>query len=270
MLSNAIDGDAGDIKRVFGNLSPNKVLTPYSSLRAGIIKGVSGNKKPFKQGDPSVIEEGDALSEIVSKEMSQEWDMFWKETFDKHLPFWSDPNDFEPDIVGDPSVYPGTVSEEMHFTPSRLLNKSLTLGANVLQQTLNPFPEAKRTGDPLKLKIAQLGIEADRPKNIRNLKGVELSTEERQYWAKIYTGLNKEYSPKVKTKAFNKQSEAEQKAEIEYNLGMNHKEATAATLAKFDRISQFAMDDTQAKFNRQEGNVVGNDVQNLFNQGQGN
>ena len=265
ILANALDGDAGDIKRVFGNLSPNKVLMPYSSLRAGIIKGITGTKKPFKQGDPSVIEEGDELSEIVSKEISQEWDMFWKETFDKHLPFWSDPDDFEPDIVGKPSVYPGTVSEEMHFTPSRLLNKSLTLGVNVLQQTLNPFPEAKRTDDPLKLKIAELGIEADRPKNIRSLKGVELSTEERQYWAKIYTGLNKEYSPTVKTKAFNKQSEAEQKKEIEYNLQSHHKEATMATLDKFDRINRFALADSEDKFNRQTGDVVGNDVQSLFN-----
>ena len=94
---------------------------------------------------------------------------------------------------------------------------------------------------------------------------MELSTEERHYWAKIYTGLNKEYSPKVKTKAFNKQSEAEQKKEIEYTLQSHHKEATSATLSKFDRINTFALADSENKFNRQTGDVVGSDVQNLFN-----
>ena len=43
-----------------------------------------------------------------------------------------------------------------------------------------------------------------------------------------------------------------------------------AHLSKFDRINTFALADSENKFNRQTGDVVGNDVQNLFNQGQGN
>ena len=267
ILTNAIDGDQGDINRVFGNLTPNKLLTPYSSLRAGILKGINANK-PFKQGDPSVIEEGDKLSEIVFKEMNQEWDMFWKETFDKHLPFWSDPDDFEPDLVGEPTVYPGSISEDLHFTPSRLLNKGLTTTRNIIQQTFNPFPKSKKTTDPLKLKVVELNIEADRPKNIRSLKGVELSTEERKYWAKIYTSLNKEYSSSFQTKEFNKLSEAEQKQEIEFNLQNHKKEATNATLSKFERINEFALADSEDKFKRKTGNVIGNNIQNIFKQGQ--
>ena len=263
ILSNAVQGDEGDISRVLGNLSPNKILFPYSSLRSGIMKGINSNK-PFRLGDESVIEEGDALSDIVSKELSQEWDNFWEDLGRKHLPFYFDKDDFEPDIEGDPTFYPGGGSEEIHLTPSRILNRSLEVTKGVLKQSLHPFPEAVRSKSPLKNKIAELGIEALVPKNIRSLRGVDLSTEERKFWAKIYTGLNKEYSKTLNTKSFNSRPEGEQKAEIEMRLRAHHKQATGQTLGKFDRINTFAVADTTDKIMRREQPVAGSDPQNLF------
>ena len=70
------------------------------------------------------------------------------------------------------------------------------------------------------------------------------------------------------TKEFNKLSEAEQKQEIEFNLQNHKKEATNATLSKFERINEFALADSEDKFKRKTGNVIGNNIQNIFKQGQ--
>jgi hypothetical protein len=264
VLTSAIDGDGSSMNKVFGNLHPNKILFPYSSLRKGIMKGIDGNK-PFDIGDPSLIEKGDTLSTLVFKEMSQEWDDFWSDAFRNHIPGWRDEDDFEPDVIGEPTFFPGGGSEEIHLTPSRMLNRSLEVARDVTGSLLNPFPEAVRSKSPLKNKIAELNIEALVPRNVKTIDGVDLTTEERKFWAKTYTDLNKAYEPELLKKDFLKEPEGEQKEQIESRLHGHKIAATGQTTAKFPRIKRFASDDTLNKVGQRRSNVNNSPIQGLFN-----
>jgi hypothetical protein len=264
VLTSAVDGDGSAMSKVFGNLHPNKTLFPYSSLRKGIMKGIDSNK-PFNIGDPSVIEEGDTLSDLVFKEMSQEWDDFWSEAFRNHIPGWRDEDDFEPDIIGEPTFFPGGGSEEIHLTPSRMLNRSLEVARDVTNSLFNPFPEAVRSKSPLKTKIAELNIQALVPRNVKTIAGVDLTTEERKYWAKIYTDLNKGYESELLRKNFNTLPEGEQKAQIEARLHGHKNHATGLTKAEFPRIMRFASDDTFHKMTLRNTGVNNSPIQDLFN-----
>jgi len=255
LVADIMQGDSRAWSSLGRNISADKLLLPYSSLRKAIIKGIDPVRPAYVR-EESQFEEGDTLTEFVGKGLSQAWDTWLTES--THLvPGWGQPPMLNE--IGEPTHYPGSeFNDDLHFAPARILR-------GMLNETLNLAAETPRSKSPLLNKLAELDMGQQTPKDLKSIEGVTLSSEEHQYYSEQVGGYNKTLESEVRSKAFNKLPEGEQRFKLEFKLKNNKARASSDVKRKFDRIRQTSLFNRRSKRKERQQDIAGNNLGGLFN-----
>lgn len=277
MLTDLITTNPGEFERAFrragGNLAAAN-LAPvgfYSSFRRAFQRGINPEKQT-KEQMPSVVEEGDDFLDVAQKKTVQALGAF-ADDFLLSIPGWGaiDDSRYRPpklDFVGQPTFFPGAqFNEDIHLTPSRVLNKVLTKGRGFANEFLNPAATTPRNPSPLINKIAELNLGVEGLHITESIKGVSLNNEERHFWEKTWGELNKErIEPRVKAAWFNQLPQNIQAEKLKAWLRGTKSSAKRRTLRTFPRVKQvLRIDRMNERIAKDQNRIQDNP---LFNLGQ--
>ena len=256
-----LTGDQRGLSRALGNLGTalDPTASFYSSFRRGIMRGINPTKEArIKQEDLYADDPVTAGYQAIIQEL----DKIFANSLTV-IPGFSEERPASINLVGEKRFHPGTsTSDELHVEPLELMS-------NLTSTMFNPFVSGKKSKSPLINKLAFLGSTLQGPESVRSINGVNLSQEEHQYFAQIWSELNKNLEGRVKSKTFNRMPEGAQLDEIEMNIKINKQIAQVQTEAKFPRIMQASvanmLDDIR---NMSTETIPKAGTPNLFNLGQ--
>ena len=255
LISDLMQGDSRAWSQFGRNLAVEKLIVPYSSLRKALVKGINPVKSAYIH-EESQFEEGDTLTEFVSKGFSQSWDT-WLEETTRLVPGWGQPPLLNE--IGESTHYPGSeFNDDLHFAPARILR-------GMLNETLNLAAETPRSKSPLLNKLAELDMGQQTPRDVKSIDGVPLSSEEHQFYSERVGKYNKELESYVRSKDFLKEPEGEQKFQLEMRLKRHKMRATSDTKRQFDRIRQTSLYNTRSKRTQRNQDIAGNNLGGFFN-----
>jgi len=275
MLTDLITTNPGEFERAFrragGNLAAAN-LAPigfYSSFRRAFQRGINPEKQ-IKEQMPSVVEEGDDFLDVAQKKTVQALGAFGDD-FLLSIPGWGaiDDSRYRPpklDFVGQPTFFPGAqFNEDIHLTPSRVLNKVLTKGRGFANEFLNPAATTPRNPSPLINKIAELNLGVEGLHITESIKGVALNNEERHFWEKTWGELNKErIEPRVKAAWFNQLPQNIQAEKLKAWLRGTKSSAKRRTLRTFPRVKQvLRIDRMNERIAKDQNRIQDNPLFNL-------
>jgi hypothetical protein len=264
----------GDPRRVSKALSTlGKPINPfgslYSSMRRGIDKEINPERQ-LKTLSPSVIEEGDTLSDVVQKEFVQALEELQNDML-SWVPGYGGNRSPARNFAGEVTFYPGTDTGDIQNGAVEHMNGLLALGkqfdpTKIIQTT------RKRSKWAFINKIAELEINLEGAESIEQLSAadgipgrVTLSDEERDYFGVQWGELNKNIlEPIVKGKSFNTLPEQIQKDIVTDQLIQNRAIARDITVAKFTRIINVGLTDMINKEKSKVQNIPGNDLMKRF------
>ena len=132
----------------------------------------------------------------------------------------------------------------------------------------NQLAGGTRSKSAIMNKLAYLGSTLQGPELVTSISGVKLSQEEHQFFAKMWTELNKNLEKRVGSKAFSKMPEGAQLEELEMNININKKIAQVQTEVKFPRIMQASVANTMDDIRNMSTETIPKaGTTNLFNLG---
>jgi len=279
-VNNLIDSMTGDPRFVSQSLETlSGVVNPFSALYSSLRRGVDRQINPEKQLDtlsPTVIEDGDTLSNIVYKEYVQALEELSNDLL-SWIPGYGGNRSPARNFAGEVTFYPGTDFGDIQNGAVEHVNGLYKAGETILELA-NPLSLFKTTRPKSKWafinKMAELEISLEGAESIEELSPhdripgrVTLSDEERDYFAVQWGELNKDIiEPIVKPQSFSTLPEPFQKDMITTLLLKNRDIARNMTVTKYPRIISVGITDNLNKALSKTQNIPGIDVMKRFTQ----
>ena len=256
-----VTGDQRGMSRALGNLATavDPTASFYSSFRRGVHRGINPVREtrikqeeleasdPLTAGYQAVVQ---ALDSTFSTSLSL-------------IPGVGKERPASINLVGEKRFFPGTsTSDDLHVEPLEVIS-------NTFNTMFNPLAGGTRSKSAIMNKLAYLGSTLQGPELVTSISGVKLSQEEHQFFAKMWTELNKNLEKRVGSKAFSKMPEGAQLEELEMNININKKIAQVQTEVKFPRIMQASVANTMDDIRNMSTETIPKaGTTNLFNLGQ--
>ncbi len=255
-----VTGDQRGMSRALGNLATavDPTASFYSSFRRGVHRGINPVREtrikqeeleasdPLTAGYQAVVQ---ALDSTFSTSLSL-------------IPGVGKERPASINLVGEKRFFPGTsTSDDLHVEPLEVIS-------NTFNTMFNPLAGGTRSKSAIMNKLAYLGSTLQGPELVTSISGVKLSQEEHQFFAKMWTELNKNLEKRVGSKAFSKMPEGAQLEELEMNININKKIAQVQTEVKFPRIMQASVANTMDDIRNMSTETIPKaGTTNLFNLG---
>ena len=256
-----ITGDQRGMSRAFGSLATalDPTASFYSSFRRGIHRGINPVKETkIKQED---LEASDPITAGYQAVVQALDSMF--STSLSLIPGVGRERPASINLVGEKRFFPGTsTSDDLHVEPLEVIS-------NTFNTMFNPLAGGTRSKSAVMNKLAYLGSSLQGPELVTSISGVKLSQEEHQFFAEMWTELNKKLEKRAGSKAFDKMPEGAQLEELEMNININKQIAQVQTEVKFSRIRQASIANTIDDIRNMSTETIPKaGTTNLFNLGQ--
>ena len=238
-FGNMIDlatGDQRGMSRALGNVASaiDPTSSFYSSFRRGFSRGLDPVRETkIKQEDLSASDPITAGYQAVVQALDS---MF--STSQSLIPGVGSERPASINLVGEKRFFPGTsTSDELHVEPLEVIS-------NLTNTMFNPFSGGTRSKSAIMNKLAYLNSTLQGPELVTSINGVKLSQEEHQFFAEVWTEMNKLYEKRAGSKSFDNMPEGAQLEELEMTIRMNKEIAQLQTETMFPRIMEASMDNT--------------------------
>lgn len=236
----------------------------YSSFRRALRKGFNPQREQERLQE-SLIEPGDGQLDVLHKEYEREMNNLVDDIV-RGIPGYgdtlADPERFRPpkrNLIGEPSFYPGSkFNQELHTG----IHKTL------LNELFNITPENPKSESAVLNKVAELGLDISIQDDVVN--GVQLNNDESDFYMKMWGDLNKKIEPLVRSDRFNQMPEGKQALILKKRIMANRNIAKGQLRKRFPRVSKVIREDIENKTKSIGRDIPGNDLFNLFSQGNNN
>jgi hypothetical protein len=232
-FGNMIDlatGDQRGMSRALGNVASaiDPTSSFYSSFRRGFSRGLDPVRETkIKQEDLSASDPITAGYQAVVQALDS---MF--STSQSLIPGIGSERPASINLVGEKRFFPGTsTSDELHVEPLEVIS-------NTVNTMFNPFSGGTRSKSAIMNKLAYLNSTLQGPELVTSINGVKLSQEEHQFFAEVWTEMNKLYEKRAGSKSFDNMPEGAQLEELEMTIRMNKEIAQLQTETMFPRIME--------------------------------